>query len=155
MGGFGSAPRSCQMRYQRVSNASPAQGSEISPRANIAAARRSTSASSTAMKASSTAPGMASRTTRNPSRLKVSTCSLMSGVILPILRTCAKRGLPRSRPARHLGYNSTAVSETGRIAQLLARQPPAVSGPFYVTLHGHIQHGIYHAGQIAMLQREA
>ena len=37
---------------------------------------------------------------------------------------------------------------------ILARQPPVVSGPFYVTLHGHIQHGIYHAGQIALLKRQ-
>ena len=45
-----------------------------------------------------------------------------------------------------------------RIEQLdddvLARQPPVVSGPFYVTLHGHIQHGIYHAGQISLLKRQ-
>ena len=45
-----------------------------------------------------------------------------------------------------------------RIEQLdddiLTRQPPVVSGPFYVTLHGHIQHGIYHAGQIVLLKRQ-
>lgn len=39
-------------------------------------------------------------------------------------------------------------------AGILARQPPVVSGPFYVTLHGHIQHGIYHDGQIALLKRQ-
>ena len=39
--------------------------------------------------------------------------------------------------------------------EVLERQPPVVSGPFYVTLHGHIQHGVYHAGQIALLKRGA
>ena len=38
---------------------------------------------------------------------------------------------------------------------ILERQPPVVSGPFYVTLHGTIQHGVYHAGQIALLKRES
>ena len=61
------------------------------------------------------------------------------------------------------------MSETARIARLLLeqtfegpayddileRQPPVVSGPFYVTLHGTIQHGVYHAGQIALLKRGA
>ena len=38
---------------------------------------------------------------------------------------------------------------------VLGRQPPVVSGPFHVTLHGTIQHGVYHAGQIALLKRES
>ena len=49
------------------------------------------------------------------------------------------------------------MSETARIAgdDILERQPPVVSGPFYVALHGTIQHGVYHAGQIALLKRGA
>ena len=55
------------------------------------------------------------------------------------------------------------MSETARIARLLAQTfegsayygPSVVSGPFYVTLHGTIQHGVYHAGQIALLKRGA
>ena len=38
---------------------------------------------------------------------------------------------------------------------VLERQPAVVSGPFYTTLHGTIQHGVYHAGQIALLKRES
>ena len=58
------------------------------------------------------------------------------------------------------------MSETARIAGLpeqtfegpayddiLERQPPVVSGPFHVTLHGTILHGVYHAGQLALLKR--
>jgi uncharacterized damage-inducible protein DinB len=38
---------------------------------------------------------------------------------------------------------------------ILGRQPAGVSGPFYGTLPGTIQHGVYHAGQIALLKQGA
>jgi hypothetical protein len=34
---------------------------------------------------------------------------------------------------------------------ILDQQPVRVRGPFYVTLHGTIQHNVYHSGQISLL----
>jgi hypothetical protein len=34
---------------------------------------------------------------------------------------------------------------------VLDRKPIRVRGPFYVMLHGTLQHGVYHAGQISLL----
>jgi hypothetical protein len=37
---------------------------------------------------------------------------------------------------------------------MLAQNPIHVQGPFYVMLHGTLQHHVYHAGQIALLTRQ-
>jgi uncharacterized damage-inducible protein DinB len=37
----------------------------------------------------------------------------------------------------------------------LERKPIRVRGPFYTMLHGTMQHNVYHAGQIAVLKKEA
>ena len=58
----------------------------------------------------------------------------------------ALRGLKRAN--RALVRRIEALDD-----DILGRQPPVVSGPFYVTLHGTIQHGVYHAGQIALLKQ--
>lgn len=34
---------------------------------------------------------------------------------------------------------------------LLDKKPPRVRGPYYLMLHGTMQHNIYHAGQISLL----
>jgi len=37
---------------------------------------------------------------------------------------------------------------------ILDQEPVGVRGPFYLTLHGTMQHSIYHAGQISLLARQ-
>jgi hypothetical protein len=38
---------------------------------------------------------------------------------------------------------------------ILGQQPIHVRGPFYLMLHGTMQHNVYHAGQISLLARQA
>jgi uncharacterized damage-inducible protein DinB len=48
--------------------------------------------------------------------------------------------------------NRTLVRAVEQLAdEVLDKQPVQVRGPYYVMLHGTIQHSIYHAGQISLL----
>jgi uncharacterized damage-inducible protein DinB len=46
------------------------------------------------------------------------------------------------------------IDAVGRLQDAdLERKPPGAESTYYVTLHGGIQHDLYHAGQIALLKR--